>query len=461
MSAAPGSEASRWHRLRRTLSGEGVGAILVRGASGTASVQIIGLPLLLGLHLALTRLLGVTQYGYYAFAFGCVMLLAVVCRLGLEGGITRYTAAYRVQDEGPALRGLVLRSIQAVTGVSAALGIVMALAALLLRDLLPSEQVWTLVIAGAALPPLALLGIERGLLRGARRPAKAMLLQRALLPGFTLLLLLAWANTAGLTRAPAAMALTFGGALAVIALGAYWIRGALTDTISGVSADYRTREWLRVSLPMLLTSSMLMTMNHIDTIMLGLIVGTDASGLYYPAARISELAAIGLACTNIVVAPMISELHSTDQHARLQRLLTLAAIVTSGITLAVTAALWLAGEWVLGFFGAAFTAAYPALLVLLGGQVVNALCGPVGMMMNMTGHQDRAAVVISAGAGVNVVLNATLIPLYGITGAAAATAISAAAWNLWMFAEVRRRHGLNPSVFTRWPRLFRTQAPEA
>ncbi len=459
MSAAPGSETSRWHRLRRALSGEGVGAILARGASGTASVQILGLPLLLGFHLALTRQLGVTQYGYYAFAFGCVMLLAVFCRLGLEGGITRYTAAYRVQDEGPALRGLVLRSVQAVTGVSAALGIVMALGALLLRERLPSDQVWTFVIAGAALPPLALLGVERGLLRGARRPAKAMLLQRALLPGFTLLFVVVWASTAELSRASTAMTLTLGGALAVIAVGAYWIRGALSHTITGVSADYRTREWLRVSLPMLLTSGMLMTMNHIDTIMLGLIVGTDASGLYYPAARISEVAAIGLACTNVVVAPMISELHTTDQRARLQRLLTLAAILTSGITLAVTAALWLAGEWVLGFFGAAFTAGYPALLILLGGQVVNALCGPVGMMMNMTGHQDRAAVVITTAAGLNVMLNATLIPLYGIAGAAAATAISAASWNLWMFVEVRRRHGLNPSVFTHWPILWKTSTP--
>ncbi len=455
MSAAPGPEASRWQRLRRVLSGEGVGAILVRGASGTASVQILGLPLLLGVHLALTRELGVTQYGYYAFAFGWVMLLAVVCRLGLEGGITRYTAAYRAQGEGAALRGLALRGIQTVAGISATLGIVLALGSLLLQQRLPADQVWTLALAGMALPPLALLGVARGLLRGSRRPAKAMLLQRALLPGFTLLLIVASASTAGLTRAPVAMALTLGGAVAVVAVGAFWVRSALADTISGVTADYRTREWLRVSLPMLLTSSMLMTMNHVDTIMLGLIVDTDASGLYFPAARISEVAAIGLACTNVVVAPMISELHTTDQRTRLQRLLTLAAIVTSAITLAVAGTLWLAGEWVLGFFGPAFTAGYPALLILLGGQMVNALCGPVGMMM------DRAAVVISAGAALNMGLNATLIPLYGITGAAAATAISGAGWNLWMFGEVRRRHGLNPSVFTRWPTLWKTSTPQS
>ena len=74
--------------------------------------------------------------------------------------------------------------------------------------------------------------------------------------------------------------------------------------------------------------------------------------------------------------------------------------------------------------------------------------------MNMTGHQDRTAIVITITAGVNVVLNGALIPFYGVAGAATATAISAVIWNLWLFGDVRRRHGLNPSVFTRWPRLW-------
>lgn len=458
MSAAPGPEASRWQRLRRILSGEGVGAILLRGASGTAVVQLIGLPLTFLVQLAIARQLGVTQYGYYAFALGLIMLLAVLCRLGLQTGLTRFAAAYRVQAIGGALRGLSVRGFQLVAGASALVGLALAGGALLLDERFPPEQTWTLVLAGLTLPALALLGVVRGLLQGARRPAKALLPQRVMLPGMTLLLVMLVTATSGLDRAPVAMALTFCGTVVALGVGAVWIRGALAPDIAGSAPDYRTPEWLRVSLPMLLTSGMVVTMKHLDTIMLGALVGTDASGIYYPLARISEIAALGLASTNLIVAPMISELHSTGQRRRLQRLLTLAAIVTSVVTVATAVGLWLAGEWVLGLFGAGFVAGYPALLTLLGGQIVNALCGPVGALMNMTGHHDRAAVVLTCATVLNVALNATLIPFYGVMGAATATAVSAAAWNLWMFAEVLRRHGLNPSVFTRWPRLWRRAA---
>lgn len=445
--------SARWRHLRQRLGAGGVGAILVHGTSGTAGVLGAGMPLTFLAQLVLARQLGLTQYGYYAFALGCIMLLAVLSRLGMQTGLTRFTAAYRAHGKAPALRGLATRSTQTVAGGSALVGASLAAGALMLQARLSTDLVWTLVLAGMTLPPVALFGVVRGLLQGSRRPAKAMLPQRVLLPGITLLLVLAFAGTRGIERAPVAMGLTFCAALVALLIGAWWVRDAIGPVIAATSPDYWTREWLRVSLPLLLVSSMLIVMKYVDTIMLGALAGTDASGLYYPIARISEIAALGLASTNVVVAPMISELHSTGQRARLQRLLTLAAILTSALTLAIAGAFWVAGKWVLGVFGAAFTAGYPALLILLGGQLVNALCGPVGGLMTMTGHHDRAAVVLTSAALLNIALNATLIPFYGVEGAATATALSAAAWNGWMFAEVRRRHGLNPSVFTRWPRI--------
>ena len=90
------------------------------------------------------------------------------------------------------------------------------------------------------------------------------------------------------------------------------------------------------------------------------------------------------------------------------------------------------GYVVLGIFVSDFTAGYVALLVLLAGQLINAVSGPVGYVMTMTGHQHRAARIIGVCAFVNIVLNAMLIPLFGMSGAASATAITTAMWNLMM-----------------------------
>lgn len=448
--AAPGSLAGR---LRRRLDGGGVGAVLVRGTSGAAGAHVAGAALALAAQLALARLLGVGQYGLYAYALAWITLLATPCRLGLQTGLIRFAAAYRAQADWPALRGLARRAFQLVTAAAALAALALAAGALLLRARLPEDQVRTFLVAAVALVPLALLGVTQGLLQGFRRPARALLPPRALVHGGTLVLALAVAATAGLERAPAAMALHLVAALGALALAAWWVRSSLRPDTAGAAPAYRTREWLRVSLPLLLVTGMHVLMRQVDTVMLGAIAGTDAAGLYYPVARISELASIGLLATNAIVAPMVSELHAADARARLQRLLTLAALATSAVTAALALAFWLAGEALLGLFGPAFTAGYPALMILLGGQVVNALCGPVGYVMTMTGHQDRAALVLAVTAVANLALNAALIPRFGLTGAAAATAISIAAWNLWLLVEVRRRHGLNPSVFARWPGL--------
>ena len=46
----------------------------------------------------------------------------------------------------------------------------------------------------------------------------------------------------------------------------------------------------------------------------------------------------------------------------------------------------------------------------------------------------------------NIALNATLIPMYGIEGAAIATAISLVTWNLLLWCWVTYRLGLQPGI---------------
>lgn len=102
-----------------------------------------------------------------------------------------------------------------------------------------------------------------------------------------------------------------------------------------------------------------------------------------------------------------------------------------------------------GGAGARLTGAYPALIVLLIDQVVNAPCNSVGYLMTMTGQQDRALVALLGGAMANLALNALLVPRFELMAAAGGAAASTAFWNLWMLVEKVWCHRLNPSVFVR------------
>ena len=58
-------------------------------------------------------------------------------------------------------------------------------------------------------------------------------------------------------------------------------------------------------------------------------------------------------------------------------------------------------------------------------MLVNSFVGPAGFLMMMTGHHREAALILAMAALLQIVMNAILIPRYGLIGAATATAATA------------------------------------
>ena len=84
--------------------------------------------------------------------------------------------------------------------------------------------------------------------------------------------------------------------------------------------------------------------------------------------------------------------------------------------------------------------------MLILGWLINALAGPVGFMMSMTGEHRRASVVSAVAACLNVGLNAWLIPGFGLYGAAVATTITFCVWNCVLYVMVLQIHGISPGI---------------
>jgi O-antigen/teichoic acid export membrane protein len=144
---------------------------------------------------------------------------------------------------------------------------------------------------------------------------------------------------------------------------------------------------------------------------------------------------------------MIADLHDRGQRAELQQLVRVAARLIFAATLAFTLVVVALGREILDLFGPEFRAGYIALLILCAGSLVNALAGPVGSLMTMTGQQSTAAVILAVNAAANLVLSAILIPRYGVEGAAVATAVTTAGWNLGMAVAAWKRLGLRATIW--------------
>jgi O-antigen/teichoic acid export membrane protein len=78
--------------------------------------------------------------------------------------------------------------------------------------------------------------------------------------------------------------------------------------------------------------------------------------------------------------------------------------------------------------------------------MVDVVCGPVGLLLIMTGHERTSARVVAVTTALNVALNAALIPAFGGVGAASATACSIVVRNLVLVVTARRRLHLDSTA---------------
>ena len=91
----------------------------------------------------------------------------------------------------------------------------------------------------------------------------------------------------------------------------------------------------------------------------------------------------------------------------------------------------------LGLFGEEFIQSNTTLILVSGGFLINALCGPVGTFMNMTDSQRQFMRITIIAVLTNLGLNICLIPVMGINGAAIATLISTSIWNVAGFIHLK------------------------
>jgi O-antigen/teichoic acid export membrane protein len=104
-------------------------------------------------------------------------------------------------------------------------------------------------------------------------------------------------------------------------------------------------------------------------------------------------------------------------------------------------------SFLLNLFGPEYPEALDSLRVLAIGQLINALCGPVLYILNMTGKEKDSQRIMLWVTLVNMVLNGILIPMLGILGAAIATSVSMSLWNIAAVIKVVQYYSIWPVSF--------------
>lgn len=146
-------------------------------------------------------------------------------------------------------------------------------------------------------------------------------------------------------------------------------------------------------------------------------------GVFRTAWLVASLVSLVVTTFDTVAGPRIAAAHRVGDRAGIRRIMRQSVVTMAALSAPLLLVMLAAPAWLLGLFGAEFTAGATALRLLALGQIVNIVAGPVGAMLLMTGN-ERWSALTSLGCFILLGLAAvTIIPAYGIEGAAAATSL--------------------------------------
>jgi len=195
-------------------------------------------------------------------------------------------------------------------------------------------------------------------------------------------------------------------------------------------STYTTRKFVKQSLPMLVSTSMIIFLGWSDTIVLGIFKDSSDVGIYGVVLKISVVTSFTFQALDSILAPKLSNAYHADDMSLFKKLVKFSTILNSIISILVVTGIIIFKDLILSIFGDEFFKASTALIILCLGQLFNAICGPVGSILQMTGRQVVFRNILIIAFLINIVLNFLLAPAFGINGVAVATAISLAFWNL-------------------------------
>ena len=418
----------------------------LKNVVGSGGVKVTALVLAFLLQLLCVRIMGEENYGRYIYAMTWMLGLLLIVVSAVDSSAMRYISQYDRPDMDSLKSGYLTwatkrmnRNLAVVVGGGILMGAVLA-------HLNANFSLGVFLVLMTSIYASSRSRLFAASLQAMKRPAVANFPQSVLLPLLAMAGLML-VHGLGLPVGTVEMACIY-----VVAsyLTYFWIaklhgRGNPAAT-EGSKAFGESEQWRAFSNQMFLLGLAGLVLSRFDLLLLGAYVPAEEVCIYNVCARLAEICTFALLVSNTWVGPMISRHYHQQEHDQLQHLLTYSGRLVAALTTVAVLGVVFLGPVLLGWYGPNFQNGYKALIILSVGQLLNALFGPVGFMLTMTGHGDVALRIYGIAMLGMVLASLLLIPSYGINGAALASAIGVVAWNLLMCIYVTKRLKLDPTV---------------
>jgi O-antigen/teichoic acid export membrane protein len=419
--------------------------LIVKHAGADTIGTAFSIAVMFASSVVITRTIGADLFGKYSLSKGVFEILGVLAIFGLNTGMVKLTSKFNTRDEQSAVKGTLLSGTLISATLSVALTLlVIALAPFIASRAFPNVDGIALVLRVhiIALPFFALMTVFNGYTQGFKTLKYSVLTELVARPvsrlAAVVLLFLVGFRLFGVV---------FGTVFSFIlaaGLALYFATKISPFHFRSTGTRLVTRELFFYSLPLVLARFTNIIIVRSNTILVGFFTDAASTGLFGAAVILSPFVSLSLGSFGKIIAPVISELWERKDLPEMEAAFKAATKWIFSLGFPVFLMFMLFSPALLLIFGEDFPRAATALRFLSVGQMVNAMVGPVGLVLSMTGRQKLNLVNSVVLAGVNIVLNIIMIPRYGIAGAGLATAISLGALNIVRVIQVKIIHGFTP-----------------
>lgn len=389
------------------------------------------------------RKFGTDDFGSYSVLFSSAGLLSIVATFGQQVLVMRFWSEYLSNDREDLLKGSLIFSllvclagclvvavpfyIWSTGAYSSSLGLAVTLYLVSLSAVMTTAHLVRSAVsveAGDGFGNLLLLAPSTGYLG--------------------LCLVLGW--QVELSMLFAIMAAGAGLAVLIHAVMMYRAITARFPNIGRVSPAFDLPGWSSRSLKLWVSNGLEASNQYLDVLVVGYLLSPAIAGAYFVVTRVANIFSIATDAIHMFSTRHIPGLYYQRQFDQLNRMLDTVAWVIVAIVLGSMVAIVVGGHWLLAIFNSAYTPYHGALIILSIGVGAVASSGPSGSILMLTGHEGRYLAIVGATVAMRLAGLFALIPLFGVTGGAVATACSLLLMAVLLRYAAKTAAGIDGSV---------------
>lgn len=406
--------------------------------------QMIGRVLGYATQVALARMYGPAQLGFYVLGFTLVQISNVFSQFGMNYGVVRFVARYRAEGDVARVRGTMLLALWTTFALSLVLSALIFFGAGLLANRVFDEAFLESVfrIFALSLPFLTVLSIALWATEGFQTVKYTTYVQEMQRPLVNFLLVLVFyllgAQILGAVVAYVVSVAT--GAIAAL----FYLRKLFPEILDrDIKPKFETRSLIGTSAPMVVANFTSNIHGWIAVTIIAKFASASAVGIYNAATRTAAISALVLIAFK-VFTPMVSDLYSRGHMDQLDGLYKDVARWTFTGGLAIFLVTVLLAKDIMMIFGPQFVSGWVVLVIISAAQLFNSSTGHTARILAMTGGQRIVMLTTVGGTVLALAITVALVPIYGILGAGLAVAASITLSNAITVVSVKRRLGLWP-----------------